>query len=172
MNKILVVVDMQNDFIDGTLGSDRAKKIVPKVVQKIKNAKDEGWNVIFTMDTHSDDYLATSEGKKLPVVHCVKGTHGWQLNESIAPLSQGCDVYEKGTFGSVKLAKDIAGMSPKEIEIVGLCTDICVVSNAILIKATLPECKIGVCESCCAGATEAGHRAAIETMRCCQIDIV
>ena len=171
MKKYLIVIDMQKDFVDGALGSKEAEAIVPAVVNKVNTFDGE---VIFTKDTHFEDYMTTSEGKMLPVEHCIKGTEGWQL---IAPLEKyctenNCKVYEKLTFGSVELAQDMLAASATDIEsieLIGLCTDICVVSNALLLKAFLPEVPISVDSACCAGVTPDKHAAALETMRSCQI---
>ncbi len=172
MRKILIVIDMQNDFIDGALGTKEALSIVPLVKEKILSYPKE--NVFATMDTHGEDYLATQEGKNLPVRHCIKGTAGWEIRDEIKELLAGAGIYEKPTFGSVELAEDLLKMSREEeieLEIVGLCTDICVVSNALLLKAFMPEVKISVDPSCCAGVTPEKHLAALETMRSCQIMI-
>ena len=173
--KILVVVDMQNDFIDGALGTKEAVAIVPAVLKKIKEFQGK---VIFTLDTHPEDYMNTQEGKNLPVRHCIKGTDGWKLPEEIDRLrsEKNADVYEKPTFGSNKLASDLEELNKTEkiesIELIGLCTDICVVSNALMIKAFLPEVEISVDESCMAGVTPEKHEAALETMRSCQIKVI
>ena len=171
MKKFLVVVDMQNDFVDGALGSAEASAIVPAVVDEI-NAFDG--EIIATFDTHSEDYLSTSEGKNLPVEHCIKGTKGWLLNEKVlAALNEkGFTALEKPTFGSVKLPALIKEKAEDEefaVELIGLCTDICVVSNALLLKANYPEAEITVKPSCCAGVSPETHNAALATMRCCQI---
>ncbi len=174
MRKILVVVDMQNDFIDGALGTKEAQAVVGPVMEKIRlyPAKD----VVYTMDTHGEDYLDTQEGKNLPVTHCVRGTGGWQVRPEIAQLLAGAKAYEKPTFGSVALAEDLKAMAEEtqdgiEIELVGLCTDICVVSNALLLKAYMPQVHIAVDASCCAGVTPEKHHAALETMRSCQVEV-
>lgn len=170
MRKILIVVDMQNDFIDGALGTSEAVAIVENVKAKIREYDND--DIFVTMDTHTPDYLNTQEGRNLPVKHCIKGTDGWQIRSDIAALLTGAHVYEKPTFGSVVLAKDIAAIAAKEdieIEIVGLCTDICVVSNALLLKAVMPEVKITVDPSCCAGVTPESHETALITMEMCQI---
>ena len=173
-NDLLIVVDMQNDFIDGALGTPEAVAILPNVVEKVRNF---AGNVIFTLDTHGEDYLQSQEGRNLPVAHCIKGTNGWQLAEVLEKLcaERGCMRFEKPTFGSVRLAEHLVEMhrdTPIDsIELVGLCTDICVVSNALLIKAHLPEVPISVDASCCAGVTPAKHDAALETMRSCQIAV-
>ena len=172
MRKILVVIDMQNDFIDAALGTKEAVAIVDAVKEKIRSypVKD----VIATMDTHGENYLETQEGRNLPVVHCVKGTEGWEIRPEIAALLGGAAIYEKPTFGSTALAKDLKALSEKEeieLELIGLCTDICVVSNALLLKAAMPEVKITVDAACCAGVTPEKHLAALETMRSCQIHV-
>lgn len=171
MKKLLVVVDMQNDFIDGALGTEEAVKILEPVASKIKAAKSQGTEIIFTKDTHHKDYLMTQEGRKLPVPHCVKGTKGWELAESLKELAEGCRILEKPTFGSMELA-EIAGESGYEdVELVGLCTDICVISNAMLLKAALPEAVIRVDACCCAGVTPKSHSNALEAMKVCQIEV-
>jgi len=173
MRKILLVIDMQNDFIDGSLGTNEAVKIVNNVINKIKKYPSE--NVFATKDTHEENYLATREGMHLPVEHCIRGTDGWDINSEIKKLITASNIFEKGTFGSVKLVekiREIAATEDISIEIVGLCTDICVVSNALLIKAYLPEIDITVDSSCCAGVTPTKHEASLETMRSCQINVI
>ncbi len=171
--KILVVVDMQNDFIDGSLGSKEAQSIVENVQKKIvQYAKKD---IYVTRDTHPQDYLNTQEGKNLPVVHCIDGTEGWKIKDSIMELLDGATFIDKPTFGSTKLAQILLNRSIREkfeIELVGVCTDICVVSNALLLKAYMPEVKIKVDSSCCAGVTVEKHEAALETMRSCQIEVI
>ena len=174
MKRFLVVVDMQNDFVDGALGSEQAAAIVPAAVEKISSF---GGDIFVTLDTHFEDYLQTSEGKKLPVAHCIKGTNGWRLNKDIKAVLDGKDFteVEKNTFGSVNLPgliKEAAGEEDFSIELIGLCTDICVVSNALLLKASFPEASISVDSACCAGVTNEKHEAALETMRSCQIDVL
>ena len=174
MQEILVVVDMQNDFIDGALGTKEARAILPKVIEKIRNYPG---TVVYTRDTHDEDYLNTQEGQRLPVVHCVRGTDGWQLQKDIHELmtERRSLVFDKPVFGSTQLAGCLSGidrMAPIEaIELVGLCTDICVIANAILLKTALPETPIRVDASCCAGVTPESHRNALAAMRACQIDI-
>lgn len=174
MKKILVVVDMQNDFIDGALGTAEAVAIVDAAAEKIKNFNGD---VFVTYDTHFDNYMETQEGKKLPVPHCIKGTKGWELNSKIAAALKD-KIYtpvEKLTFGSVdlpSLVKETIGDDSAEITLIGLCTDICVVSNALLLKANLLDAEIFVDSACCAGVTPATHNAALDTMRCCQINII
>lgn len=173
MKHFLVVVDMQNDFVDGALGSAEAQAIVPAAAEKI-SAFDGG--VFVTFDTHFEDYMQTSEGRHLPVPHCIKGTQGWQLNKDIAAAlaKKSYTPVEKHTFGSVDLPELIRGAAGGEdftIELIGLCTDICVVSNALLLKAGFPEAEISVDPACCAGVTPALHEAALATMKSCQIEI-
>lgn len=171
-NRYLIVVDMQKDFVNGALGTPEAEQIVPAVLQKVETFEGE---VLFTKDTHFEDYLSTSEGKQLPVAHCIKGTDGWMLIEELEQYcaSHSSVVYEKNTFGCKKLAEDMLAKHEKEsvdsIELIGLCTDICVVSNALLLKAFLPEVEIFVDAECCAGVTPAAHQAALQTMGSCQI---
>ena len=170
MRKILVVVDMQNDFIDGALGTAEALAIVENVKARIREY--DPADVFVTMDTHAPNYLETQEGRNLPVEHCIKGTNGWQIRSDIAALLPDWHIYEKPTFGSVALAKDIAEIAAAEeieIEVLGLCTDICVVSNALMLKAYMPEVQISVDPSCCAGVTPESHEAALKTMQMCQI---
>jgi len=172
MRKLLIVIDMQKDFVDGSLGTAEAVAIVPAVKAKVESYPTE--DVIYTLDTHGEDYLETQEGRHLPVVHCVRGTPGWELTEALkAPLAS-ARCYEKPTFGSLALAHDLAALSYEEdiaLELVGLCTDICVVSNALLLKAAMPEVPIAVDAACCAGVTPEKHAAALETLRSCQIEV-
>ena len=170
MKKLLIVVDMQNDFITGTLGSQQAQAVLPNVKAKIESHRLKGGNVLFTRDTHDNNYLATQEGKHLPVLHCIKGTNGHVIAEGL--ISDDCVILDKPTFGSLELAKQAAAGDYDEIELCGLCTDICVVSNAIILKAQLPETVITVDASCCAGVTEESHNAALLTMKMCQINII
>ena len=173
MKKLLIVVDMQNDFVDGALGTKEAEVIVDNVAKKIS---DFDGDIYATYDTHFGNYMDTSEGKKLPVPHCIKDTDGWQLNEKVQTAldKKGYTKVEKITFGSVDLPQIIADKYKEEIEIelIGLCTDICVVSNALLLKAHFPDIKISVDSSCCAGVTPEKHKAALETMSSCQIDVL
>lgn len=169
MSKLLVVVDMQKDFIDGALGTKEAQAIVPDVKEEIENFDGD---VVFTFDTHSSIYLQTQEGKNLPVEHCIKGTDGWMLDKAIEPLSAGKKCFEKPTFGSVELAEYVVRGNYKDVTLIGLCTDICVISNAMLIKAFLPEVKVSVKASCCAGVTPESHENALSAMKMCQINII
>lgn len=173
MKKILIVVDMQKDFVDGALGTKEAVAIVPNVLRKIESFEGD---IIVTYDTHGENYMETQEGKKLPVPHCIKGTDGWQLDENVQAALKGRNyvAFEKPTFGSVGLTAylknnyDVTGL---DIELCGLCTDICVVSNALLLKAHFINAKISVDSFCCAGVTPESHDAALLTMKMCQIDI-
>ena len=172
MSRLLVVVDMQKDFVDGALGTPQACGIVPSVVHKIQEETAAGSTIIFTKDTHGTDHLETQEGRKLPVVHCVKGTPGWELVPELLPFADGRKIIEKNTFGSTMLAHLAGKMKFDEIELIGLCTDICVISNAMILKAALPEAVIRVCASCCAGVTPQSHLNALEAMKMCQIEVI
>lgn len=170
MAKYLIVVDYQKDFVSGALGSDRAKKIFESVEKKIKEYSQNGWNVVFTFDTHYENYMETAEGKKLPVEHCIEGTDGWELYMHVDKVVQGDPLYiRKNTFGYT----DWNYMIPdaEEIEIIGVCTDICVVSNALILKAQFTEVPISVDAACCAGTSDEAHNAALTTMKSCQIDV-
>lgn len=174
MKKFLVVVDMQKDFVDGALGTAEACAIVPAAVKKIKEFSGD---IFVTFDTHFENYMDTDEGRKLPVPHCIKDTDGWQLNDDIAEALSGRNFtpVEKNTFGSVRLPELIRNAADGEelsIELIGLCTDICVISNALVLKASFPEAPIAVDVKCCAGVTPEKHDAAVETMKSCQIDIL
>lgn len=166
--KTLVIVDMQNDFIDGALGTKEAEAIVPKVAMKLLEYRKNGDQVIFTRDTHQKDYLETQEGKNLPVEHCIEGTRGWQITEKLEVKPED-KVINKVTFGHVWSKEMIKG---EQIELVGLCTDICVISNALGLKAVLPEVPITVDAGCCAGVTPASHKNALEAMKMCQIHVM
>ncbi|MBP5442165.1 MAG: cysteine hydrolase [Treponema sp.] len=169
--KLLIVVDMQNDFIDGTLGTKEAVAIVPNVAEKIKRARDAGWEVVFTRDTHQKNYLQTQEGKNLPVVHCILGSKGWQISDKIDVGKS--RIFDKPSFGSLDLADYVATLNDlEEIELVGLCTGICVISNAFILKAKVPEVKITVDSSCCACVTPESHATALSAMRLCQVNII
>ena len=169
MSKKLIVIDMQNDFISAALGTKEAQAIVPNVKRKIKEYLDAGNEVIFTRDTHHENYLETNEGRNLPVEHCIYRTFGWNIPSDIDAAD--CPHIDKPTFGWLKwgeyLDKDV-----DEIELVGLCTDICVVSNALILKAAFPEADITVDARCCAGVTPETHKAALETMKMCQIKVI
>ena len=173
MRDLLLVIDMQTDFVDGALGSAEAVAIIPNVLREI--AKFDKSNIIATRDTHPEDYMQTREGKHLPVPHCIKGTDGWQIHPAIAPALDGCLVIDKPTFGSTALCEHIVNIAKGEnisVTLVGLCTDICVVSNAMLIKAALPEIEVTVIADACAGVTPDTHSAALTTMKRCQINVI
>lgn len=169
MKRALVVVDMQNDFLTGALGNADCAAVKEPVQKKIAEEKALGADVIFTRDTHGADYFSTQEGKSLPVLHCEKDTDGWQIAKG---LYSGEKVFDKPTFGSLDLAKYLQEKGYDEVAFVGVCTDICVVSNAILCKAFCPETKVSVFKNCCAGTSKEAHEAALSTMRSCQIQIL
>ena len=170
--KYLIVVDMQKDFITGSLGTKEAQTILPKVIDKVQHYDGQ---ILFTKDTHTEDYLNTQEGKKLPVKHCILGEDGWLLADVLedAVRKGGCKVYKKPAFGSLDLAEALKRENEKEaveeIELCGLCTDICVISNALLLKAFLPEASVCVDAACCAGVTPESHKNALEAMKMCQV---
>lgn len=166
MKKTLIVIDMQNDFIDMALGTKEAVAIVPFVREKIEEYKKNGDEIIYTRDTHSENYLETPEGKKLPVPHCIKGTKGWEIADGL--YKEGSKIIDKPTFGYIGWSEE----ELEDVELVGLCTDICVVSNALIIKAMFPEASVKVDSRCCAGVTPESHQAALETMKMCQIDVI
>lgn len=171
MKKIIVVVDMQNDFIDGSLGTAEAQEMLPRLKEKLKQVTDSGSaELIFTMDTHGENYLQTQEGKNLPVEHCLKGSHGWEITPELQEfVKQSKAVVKKPTFGSLELPKLLG--EAEEVELVGLCTDICVISNAMVIKAAYPEVQVSVDASCCAGVTPESHKNALAAMKMCQIKV-
>lgn len=168
MKKVLVVVDMQVDFVNGSLGTKEAQEMLPALVKKVQREAEAGSRLIFTKDTHETDYLNTQEGKKLPIEHCIRGTKGWEIVPELKDFVD--EVLEKPTFGSINLPSMVKDADM--IEVVGLCTDICVISNVLLLKAYYPEKKIQVDASCCAGVTPQSHDNALEAMKMCQIDIV
>ena len=166
MAKALVIVDMQNDFVDGALGTKEAQEMLPRLVKKLENL-DADTEIFFTQDTHGENYLETQEGKNLPIVHCVKKTHGWEIVPELQKFTKNAKaVIEKKTFGSTRLPTLLKPY--EEVEFVGLCTDICVISNALLLKAFYPEQKISVDASCCAGVTPESHQNALDAMKMCQ----
>lgn len=170
---VLIIVDVQNDFVTGALGSEDAAAVTDAIIERA--ARFEG-TVMLTQDTHEEDYLGTQEGRRLPVEHCLRGSWGWQLVDGLQKLaeSRNWKTYEKPTFGSVELARDLAARHEQRpfasVELIGFCTDICVVSNALLIKAFLPDVPVKVDAALCAGVTPASHAAALSTMASCQID--
>ena len=166
MKKTLIVVDMQNDFIDMALGTKEAAAIVPMVKEKIELYAKNGDEIIFTRDTHGENYMDTPEGKKLPVPHCIKETNGWEIADGL--YVEGSKIIDKPNFGWPHWnSEDLC-----DVEIIGLCTDICVVSNALIIKATFPDANVTVDSRCCAGVTPESHDAALLTMKMCQIDVI
>lgn len=168
--KILIVVDMQNDFVTGALANPVAKAIVPKIAKKIEKYKRKKDRIIFTRDTHNSDYLDTPEGEALPIPHCINGTWGWLVVDELSHPE--CKHINKPTFGYRYWEYDIYdGNDLTEIELVGTCTDICVISNALILKAVCPNIKISVDSSCCAGLTPEKHAAALEVMKSCQINV-
>ena len=176
MSKVLIVVDMQNDFIDGSLGTKEAQQIIDNAVKEINKDYDF---IICTRDTHHDNYLNTSEGRHLPVIHCVENTDGWmirkEIEEAVAKKTNTL-VLNKGTFGSLDLAEVLKKYNSENpidsITLIGLCTDICVVNNALLLKPVFPEVEMRVIADCCAGVTPESHDAALTTMKMCQIEII
>ena len=165
MKRTLIVVDMQNDFIDMALGTKEAVAIVPKVKEKIEEYEKNGDEIIFTRDTHREDYLQTTEGKILPIPHCIKGTKGWEIADGL--YVEGSKIIDKPNFGWPHWNEE----KLEKVELVGLCTDICVVSNALIIKAMFPDAEVKVDSSCCAGVTPESHDAALKTMQMCQVEI-
>lgn len=172
MAKVLVVVDMQKDFVVGSLGTSEAKGIVENVETKIKEYLLRKDNVIFTRDTHFEDYLETTEGTNLPVPHCIHGTEGWEIIDEIKQYAEYGQVINKFSFGYNNWKYVTRIMVADEIELIGLCTDICVISNALILKAIVPEVKITVDASCCAGVTPESHKRALDAMKQCQINII
>ena len=175
--KYLIVIDMQKDFVTGALGTKEAQAILPNVIARIEAAKAAGETVLYTLDTHETDYMNTAEGRKLPVPHCIKGTDGWQLDAKVqaALANKAYRVIEKPTFGSTELPEYIKvnySNTEVEFELIGLCTDICVVSNALMLKANFIESKVSVDASCCAGVTVESHNAALTTMKMCQVNVI
>lgn len=169
MKKVLIVVDMQNDFVTGCLGSKEAQAIVPEMVKFVESF--DG-TVIFTKDTHDENYMESLEGKKLPVPHCIKGTEGWEIIPELKAFADKAAVYEKPTFGSKELAADIANEAPDEVTLIGVCTGICVLNNATLIKAFAPEIPVKVVAGLCACVTPDTHKTALDAMATCQIEII
>ncbi len=173
MNKVLCVIDMQNDFVTGSLASAEAKDILPELTEFVSNFNG---SIFFTRDTHTEDYLSTYEGKKLPVEHCIKGTEGHLICAPLLPFTSPDNTIDKPTFASIELAKRLYDLNQQnklsEIVLTGVCTDICVISNAMCIKAFLPEVNIRVISSLCAGTTPQNHEQALAAMKMCQIDVV
>ncbi len=174
--KLVVVVDMQNDFIDGALGSKEAVKIVDNCAERIRRAAAEEDVIVFTRDTHGDDYMQTEEGKNLPVPHCIKGSEGWEIAAKLQGICENAVILDKETFGSRNLGEYAAELYKngkiESIELFGLCTDICVISNALLVKAFCPDIPVFVDASCSAGVTHESHETALKAMESCQIHIL
>ena len=169
--RVLAVIDMQKDFIDGALGTKEAEAIVPRVAERLKNARKDGQTVVFTRDTHTDQYLHTQEGRQLPVPHCLKGSDGWQIDPSLPVLD--APVFDKPGFGSPALVDYLKQLPALEsVEFIGLCTDICVITNALMVKGALPEIPLFVRADCCAGVTPESHKTALAAMKMCQITIL
>lgn len=171
--KKLIIIDMQNDFITGSLANPDAEKIIPNIIEKMKEYNEK--DIIYTLDTHYGDYLKTNEGKHLPIMHCMSGTWGNKIDVNLRPSSTSESVLlHKNTFGTLNLGRMFEDYNDSELELtlVGTCTDICVISNALILKAQLPEAKIIVDASCCAGLTPEKHKAALEVMKSCQIEVV
>lgn len=172
MNNILVVVDMQNDFIDGALGTKEAVAIVPKVLEKIRSFEGK---IYFTRDTHDENYMQSREGKHLPVPHCIKDSYGWQIRAELDELRR-AEAIDKPCFGSMELAELLIEENKKQaidsVCFIGLCTDICVISNAMIVKSALPEIDVIVDSACCAGVTPQSHLNALEAMKMCQIEVI
>lgn len=168
--KALIIIDMQHDFIDGALGTTEAKAIVDNVAQKVKDCQAAGYHLIYTQDTHQPNYLDTQEGRFLPVEHCIKNTHGWQIVPEV--WQENSIVIEKPAFGSLELADKLSELHPDTIELVGLCTDICVISNALILKARFPEIPVIVHADCCAGVSVESHQNALQAMRTCQVTVL
>ena len=168
MKKLLVIVDMQNDFVTGCLGTPEAQSIVSSVAAY---AESFDGDIVFTRDTHGEDYLSTQEGRRLPVTHCIKGTDGWQIVSALRPLSEKCRIFDKNVFGSRELAAFVSEHGYESTELCGVCTGICVISNAVLIKAFSSETTVAVLSELCACVTPESHRTALEAMKTCQIDV-
>ena len=167
--KTLIVIDMQHDFVNGSLGSEEAQAIIPNVKKKIEEYYNREDQIIFTRDTHYDDYLNTPEGRKLPVKHCIFCSKGWKIVDGLEVPN--CMYVNKNTFGTLQW-RNMTWISKGDIELIGLCTDICVISNALILKATFPETEITVDAGCCAGSTPEKHKAALEAMKSCQINVI
>ena len=167
--RLLVAVDLQNDFIDGALGTKEAQAILPAVRKRLARARAEGEDIVFTRDTHTEEYLNTQEGRNLPLKHCLYGSRGWQIADG---LCEGERAFDKPAFGSVELAEFVREKGYAQVELIGVCTDICVISNALLIKAFCPETEVSVRADCCAGISPQSHKTALRAMQTCQIEIL
>ncbi|MBY0759854.1 MULTISPECIES: cysteine hydrolase family protein [Sellimonas] len=171
MKELLVVVDIQNDFVTGSLGTKEAQEIVQNARKKIESYEQDNKEIVFTRDTHEENYLMTQEGRNLPVKHCIRGTEGWEIIPELQEYTKGRRIFDKPSFGSIDLASYIRDGGYDRVEFIGLCTDICVVSNALLVKAYVPEITVAADASCCAGVTPQSHDSALCTMKMCQIEI-
>lgn len=171
MKELLVVVDIQNDFVTGRLGTKEAQEIVQNARKKIESYEQDNKEIVFTRDTHEENYLMTQEGRNLPVKHCIRGTEGWEIIPELQEYTKGRRIFDKPSFGSIDLASYIRDGGYDRVEFIGLCTDICVVSNALLVKAYVPEITVAADASCCAGVTPQSHDSALCTMKMCQIEI-
>ena len=173
--KVLVVVDMQNDFVSGALGTKEAVEIVPHGVARVAAGMKRGETILFPRDTHGEQYMETQEGRKLPVPHCIRGSQGWEIIDQLAEYTQGRTIVDKPTFGSAELGQVLTKLDGEEtiekITLIGLCTDICVISNALLAKAFLTEAEVAVDAACCAGVTPESHNNALAAMKVCQITV-
>ena len=172
MKKLLIVVDYQNDFVTGSLGFEGARSIASALRQKIESYRSAGQDVVYTLDTHGEGYLQTQEGKRLPISHCIKGSEGWKLSSEIAGLLQGCTSFCKGTFGSLELAKWLEGQAYDQIELCGVVTNICVLSNAVLLKAALPEAQLVVDARCVASNDDKANEEALDMLQSVQVEVV
>lgn len=171
MKELLVVVDIQNDFVTGSLGTKEAQEIVQNARKKIESYEQDNKEIVFTRDTHEENYLMTQEGRNLPVKHCIRGTEGWEIIPELQEYTKGRRIFDKPSFGSIDLASYVRDGGYDRVEFIGLCTDICVVSNALLVKAYVPEITVAADASCCAGVTPQSHDSALCTMKMCQIEI-
>ena len=173
--KVLLVIDMQNDFLTGALANEEGQKIIGAVKARIEECKEEGYEILFTRDTHGENYMETQEGEKLPVPHCIEGSEGWQITDELLPYTDSRNVLDKPSFGSLELPRKImtrVNDEPVEIELCGVCTDICVISNAMILKAAFPETPVKVNGNLCAGVTPESHATALEAMKMCQVEVI
>lgn len=173
--KVFIVIDMQNDFITGPLGNDEGRSIVGALKEEIERKKSEGYETLFTLDTHDGKYMNSQEGRYLPVEHCIEGTEGWQIIPELRPYANSKNILLKNSFGATDIGKwveEAAGGEPEEIVLTGVCTDICVISNSMILKAYFPEVPIRVMGKLCAGVTPESHENALKAMGPCQIDVI
>ncbi len=170
MKRLAVVIDMQRDFISGALGTPEASVAAERIAERLKTLRSRGTEIVYTQDTHGEDYAKTQEGRRLPVAHCLEGSEGWQILPSL--YIPGSKIFRKSAYGSPELAAYVAEEGFDEVELLGVCTDICVISNALLIRAFSPETRVAVNAACCAGATPEGHENALRAMAVCHVDII